>query len=126
MAHGKVSREQFVQLWEELGSARLIAQRIGIDISNVHQRRQRLEREGYTFSTRPVPGYERHTPILDTGWTYPREIQHSITDGTVIVSSDHHYWPDEITTAHLALLNVCKALKPKAKILNGDIYIWVS
>lgn len=121
-----VSRDDFIRLWEELGSARLIAQRINIDISNVHQRRRRMEAEGFTFSTRPAPGYESRTPILDTGWTYPREIRHDITDGTVVVSSDHHYWPDQVTTAHLALLNVCKALKPRAKILNGDIFDGVS
>lgn len=122
----KVSREVFIELWEKHGSARIIAQHLGIDISNVHQRRRKMEKEGYTFATRPAAGYETRTPILDYGWTFAREMRHEIPDGTVVISSDHHYWPDIITTAHIALLNVIKIVKPRIKILNGDIFDGVS
>jgi hypothetical protein len=118
----KTSREEFIDLWERLGSARLIAQHLSVDISNVHQRRRRMEREGHMFSTRPAAGYETRTPILDTGWTFLRQITHEVPDGSVIISSDHHYWPDIVTTAHIALLNVIKIVKPRIKILNGDIF----
>lgn len=122
----KVSRESFVELWEKHGSARLVAQQMGADISNVHQRRRRMEKEGFTFATRPVAGYETRTPILDSGWTFQREIRHDIADGSVIISSDHHYWPDIVTTAHIAMLNVIKIVKPRIKIVNGDIFDGVS
>lgn len=122
----KVTQERFIELWEQHGSARLVAQHTSTDISNVHARRRCLEKEGHVFKTRPAPGYETRTPILDDGWTFQREIQHEIPDGVVVVSSDHHYWPDIVTTAHIALLNVIKIVKPRIKILNGDIFDGVS
>lgn len=122
----KVTQEQFSELWERHGSARLVAQHLGTDISTVHQRRRRLEKEGFTFATRPAVGYENRTPNLDYGWTFPRELRHEIPDGVVVISSDHHYWPDIVTTAHIALLNVIKIVKPRIKILNGDIFDGVS
>ena len=122
----KVTQEQFSELWERHGSARLVAQHLGSDISAVHQRRRRLEKEGFTFATRPAVGYETRTPILDYGWTFPRELRHEIPDGVVVISSDHHYWPDIVTTAHIALLNVIKIVRPRIKILNGDIFDGVS
>lgn len=122
----KVSREHFVELWEKHGSARLVAQQLGIDISNVHQRRRKMEKDGHTFATRPAAGYDTRTPILDTGWTFQREMRHDIPDGAVVISSDHHYWPDIVTTAHIAMLNVIKIVKPRIKIVNGDIFDGVS
>lgn len=121
-----VTAEKFSELWEIHGSARLVAHQLGHDISAVHQRRRRMEKEGHTFATRPAAGYETRTPMLDYGWTFPREIRHEIPDGSIVISSDHHYWPDIVTTAHIAMLNVIKIVKPRIKVLNGDIFDGVS
>lgn len=42
-------------------------------------------------------------------------------DGTVIVFSDAHYWPGEVTTAHRGLVKLCKVLKPALVVANGDM-----
>jgi hypothetical protein len=50
-----------------------------------------------------------------------RRITADIYDGAVVCFSDAHYWPDVITTAHRALLEVCRELRPKMVIANGDV-----
>jgi hypothetical protein len=47
----------------------------------------------------------------------------SIRDGVVIVGSDAHYWPGEISTAHRGLVRISKDLGEdvKAVIMNGDV-----
>jgi len=64
--------------------------------------------------------------ISTDGWTFPREKRLEVFTGTVVVSSDHHYWPGEPTVAHRALLAVIRMVKPRVKILNGDIFDGVS
>jgi hypothetical protein len=44
-----------------------------------------------------------------------------ITDGTVMIASDCHYWPGIVTEAHKAFCRLAKELKPKIVILNGDV-----
>jgi hypothetical protein len=44
----------------------------------------------------------------------------SVENGTVIVFSDAHYWPGEPSTAHRALVEFCKRIKPVAVVCNGD------
>jgi len=68
--------------------------------------------------------YESKVPLhnRDDRWTFPREKQLNIDTGTVVVSSDHHYWPGEPTVAHKALLEVIRIVKPRVKILNGDVF----
>jgi predicted phosphodiesterase len=43
-----------------------------------------------------------------------------VENGTVIVFSDAHYWPGEPSTAHRALVEFCKRLKPDLVVCNGD------
>lgn len=52
---------------------------------------------------------------------YPHRIPLDITDGCILVGSDCHYWPGNISTAHKAFVKFCRELKPKAVILNGDV-----
>jgi Calcineurin-like phosphoesterase len=44
----------------------------------------------------------------------------TIDDGVVMVASDCHYWPDDISTAHRAFCKLGKQLKPDIVIVNGD------
>jgi len=52
---------------------------------------------------------------------YPREIRHALHDGYLIAFSDAHFWTDDPTPAHQALLKTIKKLKPAVIIANGDI-----
>lgn len=122
-----LSEREFIELWRKHGSASGVSRATGIDVANVYQRRARLKRRGYDLpTTNAAEGYEGHVSRFDSRWTFPRQIDLEIDTGVVVVSSDHHYWPDEIPVAHRALVEVIKMVKPRAKILNGDVFDGVS
>jgi hypothetical protein len=50
-----------------------------------------------------------------------RRLTSDIFDGAVVCFSDAHYWPDVVTVAHQALIEVCREIQPKMVIANGDI-----
>jgi hypothetical protein len=52
---------------------------------------------------------------------HPNWLTDSIQDGHVIIGSDAHYWPDRISTAHRALVKLCKDMKPQIVVMNGDM-----
>lgn len=43
-------------------------------------------------------------------------------NGVIVVGSDAHYWPGVISTAHEALVQVIKDLKPQIIVMNGDLF----
>ena len=125
MSAPRISEAEFIAGWREHGSAKKLAEATGINIRNVYDRRERLVARGYNLDTTdPTEGYETRVP--DACWTFPRETPLNIDTGVVVVSSDHHYWPGEPTVAHKALLAVIRKVKPRAKILNGDVFDGVS
>jgi hypothetical protein len=49
-------------------------------------------------------------------------IELEIDDGTIVIFSDAHWWPDQpLSTAYLALLQLIKKLKPAIIVANGDM-----
>lgn len=124
MPIAKVSDEEFVRLWSVHGTAKRLADALGLHESNVHRRRRRLTKTGYDLPTRAEPGYENRVPVeyASTGWTFPREKRLSIENGSIVIFSDAHYWPGEPTIAHRALLAVIKAIQPRIVIANGDVF----
>ena len=52
---------------------------------------------------------------------YNARLHERIKDGIVLIGSDAHYWPGEISAAHKAFIKVIKELKPQCVILNGDV-----
>lgn len=49
-------------------------------------------------------------------------IEARVDNGKIVVFSDAHYWPDYISTAHRALLQVIKKEKPVIVVCNGDAF----
>jgi hypothetical protein len=43
-----------------------------------------------------------------------------LTDGVIIVGSDAHYWPGDVSTAHRAMVKLIKQLGPQIVVMNGD------
>lgn len=53
--------------------------------------------------------------------THAARLNFTVKDGVVLVGSDAHYWPDNITAAHRAFVKFARELKPKAVVMNGDV-----
>lgn len=125
MPNAAVSDAEFLEIWKRHGSAQGVADQLGIAVRSVHNRRKRFKERGFDLPSIPAVGYEGHVPDYyrddEQGWTFPRELRRSWDTGSVVISSDHHYWPNQDPVAHRALLKVCKVVKPRAKILNGDV-----
>lgn len=120
----KLTRDEFVQKWSRYGSAREFARAENMEVGSIYARRARLEKEGYSLPTVPAPGYESRVPTnyRAEGWTFPRQVDHQIETGAIVIFSDAHYWPDVTTTAHKALIEVIRDVKPRMIIANGDIF----
>lgn len=109
--------EEFVDLWKELASPIAIAQKLGVDVRGVHARRRKIEGKlGIALVTKAIGGesiiHRHHEGRVDL----------QVEDGSVIVFSDGHFWPDIRTTAHRALITLIKQIKPVAVICNGDAF----
>jgi predicted phosphodiesterase len=52
----------------------------------------------------------------------PKKLDFTCEDGMILVASDAHYWPGEASTAHKAFVTLIKELKPKAVVMNGDVF----
>lgn len=126
--------DEFIEAWRRLKSGIKVAKHFGISIRGVYSRRRRLE-STYGISLDSDAAQETVTSVndktlvarrltqtaQDRARKYERDMQLQITDGTVLVASDCHYWPGIVSTAHEALCRVAKKVKPVAIVLNGDI-----
>jgi len=112
-APGKVPADEFLDLIREHGLGET-ARMLGINERAVYARRARLEKKTNSKIARKeyLTGYNQR---------YAERLTYDIPDGDILIASDAHYWPDEITTAHRAFVHLIKKLKPKAVIYNGDI-----
>ena len=117
----KVSRQEFINVWNRHGSASEVAKLLDISERSVHKRRRRIEED----SNQPLvsadergKAYAHIQPIK----TSLNRVELGILDQTIIVFSDAHFWPSEYTTAYRGLLWAIKELKPHAVISNGDAF----
>lgn len=118
-----LTQTEFVRQWQQSGSAQKMAEATGMDVSSIHKRRKRLIGLGHDLKTVSEPGYESRTPDrYHAGWTFPRQKELWVSEGGIVVFSDCHYWPGEAPIAHKAMIDVVKAIKPRAVIANGDIF----
>lgn len=105
----------FIAEYRTIG-ARNMARKYDIGERAIHQRRKRLEKA----LNMPIVAGTAQSP-QGRGIKAKNKVEWHIPDGVVVVGSDAHYWPNEISTAHLALVDICKRLKPKAVVMNGDL-----
>jgi predicted MPP superfamily phosphohydrolase len=45
-----------------------------------------------------------------------------LDNAVIFVASDCHYWPDEVSTAHIAFVKLIKKHKPDIVVINGDAF----
>jgi hypothetical protein len=111
----KSTDAEFIRVYEEHGPSKA-AKILGVHDSNVRQRRRRLEAK---LNIR-INGPEHHNAIhLEE---HPDGIVFDVTDGVVLVGGDGHYWPGDNPLAHRALIEFAKEFKPKALVIQGDVF----
>ncbi len=100
-------------LLEHGGSGYKIAKLVGVTSNSVNQRRARLEQ---------VLGVRLPRGRAETWMEQPMRMKVTlpIQNGTILIGSDVHVWPEIETTAMRAFAGVNQLLKPDYVILNGD------
>ena len=122
MAKAKSTESDFIHLVTTYGITEA-AKRIGVSKRQAISRRNRLERK----IGRPIDRADK-TPQLVRRMVaaVPTPGAHRYMlecwDGLVFVGSDAHYWPNIVTTAHRAFVYMIGKLKPRAVIMNGDVF----
>lgn len=109
--------EEFIELFKQLGSPQKISEQLGVTVRNVYDRRKRVEKrygiDLLSFNAKQV---------CMTNVVHEQKAYVELSDGIVVVFSDAHYWPGQVTVAHKALLAVIQNLKPAVVIANGDVF----
>lgn len=125
------TEEQFIELWNKLGSPQAVADALGINVRTVHHRRNRLVNKGIPLVTTNQKGqkviFDRakiaenlEIRLQATRPSVRRGI--ALEKGRVLVFSDAHFYPNEETTAFRALLEMIKEYKPEIIVCNGDAF----
>jgi hypothetical protein len=119
MAQPTVSEAEFIAIWNKHQSASKVASVIGTTERSVLSRRERIEKaRGVMLNAIDPRGSNR----LARSQTKPSRLTTTIQDGTVIVGSDVHLWPGDLTAGQRAFLDVCRKLKPSMIVMNGDVF----
>jgi predicted phosphodiesterase len=119
--------DQWIKSWSELGSPQEFAKVNNIAIRNVYSRRRLLESKyGIklpTFASKN-PAYDKNIPPMRKIEQTPGQSRRGTTleKGRVVVFSDAHFWPDDVSTAYKALLLIIKEFKPSIIVANGDMF----
>jgi hypothetical protein len=108
--------EEFIELFKEIGSPQRIAEKLGVTVRNVYERRNRIQKK-YGIN---LMSFDSKTSI--TNVIHEQKVYTELKDGIIVVFSDAHYWPGAATVAHKALLAVIQNLKPAVVIANGDVF----
>jgi hypothetical protein len=113
MTKPRIPEEEFARLFTEIGAAG-ISKMYGIGIRNVYRRRANMEKNKSLVIPSPA----------DAQWTtqYQVRLPVNIENGTILIASDAHYWPDVITTGHRGFVRLIKDLQPECVIMNGDVF----
>lgn len=117
MGAPKVPLPLFVEMIEQFGPHET-ARRIGTDVRQIYERRVRAEKA----IGRPIKGPDHpKSTRINEDYSGVR-LRLNVKDGMVIIGSDSHYMPGDVSTAHRAFLHFCKTYKQKLKavIKNGD------
>ena len=115
MTAAKGTDAEVIELVEAHGPAEA-ARRLNVSVRALVSRRRRLEEKlGRRING---PEHQAAKPIN----SHPHRIVLDIPTGTVLVGGDAHYWPGPASTAHRAFVAFIKDLKPRAVVVNGDVF----
>ena len=127
----KVDDATFIEAWRRLCTPTLVAKELGLHERATLSRRTAMEAKyGISLPTKTTRAKPRGTTAQraaveklsqERATHIEHEISLSVEDGVVVIFSDAHYWPGIVTPAHVALLEVCRRLKPALVVANGDV-----
>jgi len=105
---------------EKISDADLQKSFISVGAKETAARYGMTERSIYRRRANNFPHITPPTSIIKAK-EYPQRPTFDVKDGCVIIGSDFHIWPGAASTSLRAFKLLCKELKPKAVILNGDV-----
>jgi hypothetical protein len=114
--------EEWIALWKECGSAKIMSHKTGISQRLVYNRRRsieaRLKIELPSFDDQRIDPLKK----IDQTVGHARRGRELI-NGHIIVFGDCHWWPDTAyTTAYKALIKAIKTYSPKSIVCIGDVF----
>lgn len=113
-----ISDEQFIECFQRLRSPDQVARELGIAARSVIARRNRMQAR-LDIDLRTI---DLRKPSLLLPENQLRA-ELTVSDCSIVVFSDAHYWPDLVSTAHMALIEVIQSLPNVAAIVaNGDVF----
>jgi len=119
MSKSKVSDQEFIDLWNKIGSVGEIAKMLGLDYRSVFRRRRRIEAKTGNI----LVSVNKKSPDFLVSYAHNNvRTNVELANGTIVIGSDCHYWPGIISTAHRAFVKIIKDLKPKMVVMNGDVF----
>lgn len=122
----KLTDDEFIAAWHRAQcSPQIMADQTGLKIRGIYGRRKTLAEKGLLLTTVPhgAQGSTLETGWRDAGRAYTQRTNYPISDGRIVVFSDAHWWPGQPkSVGHRAMLEVIKAIKPKAVVNNGDAF----
>lgn len=114
----KATDEDFIAAYKELQSAKEVAERFGMAVRACAKRRAHIEKKHGIV----LPQYDQRPAYNKTAINEKATVSFGIENGRILIGSDIHLWPGELTTAQRAFLLFAKNMKPDAIILNGDVF----
>jgi predicted phosphodiesterase len=115
----KISDEDFMAAWRRLQSVSEMAKELNMTARAINYRRRSIEEKHGTIlnaSSNRSPDFHISIPENNI------RVKFELDSGTIMVASDCHYWPGIVSTAHRAFVLFAKELKPKAIVMNGDVF----
>lgn len=119
MAAKEISDAQIIEAFKLYGSPQRIADELGLSLRRVYSRRNQIEEKYGIILTSYANDQTKRSKI-----ELPRNGIRQIADveGPVVVFGDAHWWPGQPkSTAHRALLEVIREVKPSMIVANGDL-----
>jgi len=111
------SDDEFIACFKTHGPTNA-AKILNVTERSVLARRVRIEkRMGIALGIPNTSVAHRHVSTIRAS----QRLHETVENGVVLVGSDAHYWPGEISTAHRGFVKFCKELKPEIVIMNGDV-----
>ncbi len=118
MAAAKCTDQEFIELLRNTGNRHEVARILDTSPRSIYKRLRRMEDKYNIALNSDQPNAQKWK--AETSF---ERVHLSVQDGYVLIPSDAHYVPGQPpSTAHRALLWLCKELKPKAVIYNGDMF----